>query len=156
MILCVSVILCFLLSRISLYWYIKIRFSIILLMALWDVSSFWLLCSMICDHLCASFYGNIFSLLSDKYGSDKYDTCTFDFTRNCQLWLCDFTFPPVIYEFQLFFPTCDIVHLFNFCYSGKCAVILLWCLFPVSDDYAIPLFTCILYLLSCSIKRFFK
>lgn len=114
MILCVSVILCFLLSRISLYWYIKIRFSIILLMALWDVSSFWLLCSMICDHLCASFYGNIFSLLSDKYGSDKYDTCTFDFTRNCQLWLCDFTFPPVIYEFQLFFPTCDIVHLLIF------------------------------------------
>lgn len=42
-----------------------------------------------------------------------------------QMWLYNFTFPPAVYEFQLFSPTCDIVSLFNFSYSGKCVVILL-------------------------------
>lgn len=85
LILCISVIH-------SIFWQLqshcidtlKSCFSFILLMAIWIVSSFWLSCFMTYDCLCVNFYGNMLSFHFDKYASDKYGTCMFDFTRNCQ------------------------------------------------------------------------
>ena len=51
---------------ISLYGYIKICFSFILLMAIWIVSSFCLSCCMTYDCFCANFYGNMLSFHFDK------------------------------------------------------------------------------------------
>lgn len=58
-------------------------------------------------------------------------------------WLHDFIFPLAVYEFHLFSTTCDIISLFNLSYSGKCVVILWWCLFLVGDNYTICLFMCL-------------
>lgn len=63
--------------------------------------------------------------------------------KKLPIWLHDFIFPLAVYEFHLFSPTCDIISLFNLSYSGKCVVILWWCLFLVGDNYTICLFMCL-------------
>ena len=73
-----------LVTTISLFGYIKICFSFILLIAIWIVSSFGLSCCMTYDCLYLNVYGNMISFHFDKYASDKYGTCMLDFTRNCQ------------------------------------------------------------------------
>lgn len=53
----------------------------------------------------------------EKCECNKYGTCMFDSSRNCQHDCMFFTFPPAIYESQLFSPTLNIFICFDSSFS---------------------------------------